>query len=163
MSCGKTTTAKKFAKNYNFNYLDTDNTIIKKTGLSIIEYFKIFNEKKFRYEEKKIIEELELKNNIIISTGGGLACDFSVLEKLNSIGETIYLKVKPKTLYKRLITNKKNRPLIKDKNKSQLIKYIFSELSKREIFYNKAKYILDVENYSESELLRKIHTLVFSN
>ncbi len=163
MSCGKTTTAKKFAKNYNFNYLDTDNTIIKKTGLSIIEYFKIFNEKKFRYEEKKIIEELELKNNIIVSTGGGLPCDFSVLEKLNSIGETIYLKVKPKTLYKRLITNKKNRPLIKDKNKSQLIKYIFSELSKREIFYSKAKFILDVENYSENELLRKIHTLIFSN
>ena len=57
-----------------------------------------------------------------------------------------------KVLYKHLLMGKGERPLLKGKSPKELITFIREQLEKREPFYSKAKYTLDVsllDNYDK--------------
>lgn len=66
-----------------------------------------------------------------------------------------YLKASPEVLYKHLLMGKVERPLIKGKSPEELITYITEQLAKREEFYTKARYTLDVslmDNYEKIQI-----------
>jgi shikimate kinase len=63
---------------------------------------------------------------------------------MNQQGQVVYLKVEPETLYKHLKMSKNDRPLLRGKSQEELITFIREQLEKREPFYTKARYILDV-------------------
>ena len=72
MGSGKSIIGSKFAKIINFNFLDTDAVIEKKTGKSISNIFDNFGEAYFRELEEKYISKILLKKNYVISLGGGV-------------------------------------------------------------------------------------------
>lgn len=78
-SGGKSTTGEIIAKNLGREFYDTDEEIIKKTGMKISEYFEKFGEKKFRETETEIVKELSKKSGVVIATGGG-----AILKKENT-------------------------------------------------------------------------------
>ena len=64
----------------------------------------------------------------------------------------VYLKAEPEVLYKHLQMGKVERPLIKGKSHDELLTFIREQLEKREPFYSKARYTLDVslmDNYDK--------------
>ena len=82
------------------------------------------------------------RNNIVIALGGGTIGNIRNLEIIKETGVSIYLKVSPKILYKRL-KNKIDRPLFKDlvlgeKNEEEFVKRINELLEKRESNYKQA-------------------------
>jgi shikimate kinase len=90
--------------------------------------------------------------NVVISTGGGAPCFFDNMEFMNQNGDTIYLKLSPEHLAERLHASKTGvRPLIADKKGDELIQFIKEGLSKREIFYNRAKRIISGTDKSITE------------
>jgi shikimate kinase len=66
------------------------------------------------------------------------------MDYLNQQGDVVYLKATPETLYKHLLMAKVERPLLKDKSPEELIAYITDHLKERALFYEKARYTLDV-------------------
>ena len=72
MPCsGKTTVGKVLAEKTGKKFVDTDEEIVKKTGMSIPKYFEKFGESKFRLVEEEVVKEISAQNNQIIATGGG--------------------------------------------------------------------------------------------
>ena len=86
------------------------------------------------------------------------------MDYLNEQGQVIYLKATPEVLYKHLLMSKGERPLLKGKSPEELITFIREQLEKREIFYNKARYTLDVslmDNYEKIKIsIAKIRELL---
>ena len=67
-------------------------------------------------------------------------------------------------LYKHLLMGKTERPLLKGKTPEQLITFIREQLEKREPYYNKARYTVDVslmDNYDKIKItIEKLRELL---
>ena len=112
-------------------------------------------EEGFRKMEYNMLHEVAEFENVIISCGGGTPCFFDNMDYLNQQGQTVYLKADPEVLYNHLLMGKVERPLIKGKSPEELITFIRQQLDKREPYYSKAKYTLDVslmDNYEKIKI-----------
>ena len=69
--CGKTTVGKELAKAINKEFIDTDEEIVKREGISIPEIFKALGEAGFRKIESEIIKDVAARQGLVIATGGG--------------------------------------------------------------------------------------------
>ena len=138
MGSGKSVIGSKIAKILNFNFLDTDALIEKKTGKSINQIFNESGEIFFRELEEKLISKVLLKKKYVFSLGGGVITNLKLRNIIEKNSFNIYLEVDNNILIKRL-ENSKNRPLLKNTN----IKKKIEELMKnREVFYKKADLII---------------------
>ncbi|WGH26046.1 MAG: shikimate kinase [Candidatus Shikimatogenerans bostrichidophilus] len=146
MGSGKTTIGKILSKNIKYKFYDLDILISNFYKLNINDIYFFFGKKYFRIIENKILIFF-LKNNIfnsyILSVGGGTPCFLNNMYLMNKFANTIYLKTNKKILFKRLLNNKNNRPIIKNLNKKKLFLFIKNHLNKRYNIYMKSKYILN--------------------
>ncbi|WP_034429066.1 shikimate kinase, partial [Caldisalinibacter kiritimatiensis] len=71
MGTGKTTIGKFISERTEMDFLDTDKLIEELNKMKIPEIFDKYGESFFRNEERKVVNKIYLKNNSVISTGGG--------------------------------------------------------------------------------------------
>ena len=72
MASGKSVVGKKLSKRLDIDFYDTDEEIVKKTGVTISHIFDIEGEDKFRSREMNVFSDLIKKDGCVISTGGGI-------------------------------------------------------------------------------------------
>ena len=109
---GKSTVGKKLAKELNYEFVDTDNLIEKEAMMFIDEIFNSYGEEYFRDLERNILATLKEKDNLVISTGGGIIKNKANKELMN--GKCIFLDVPLDTLDERLKKSRTIRPLLND-------------------------------------------------
>jgi len=73
-----------------------------------------------------------------------------------SSGLTIYIKMTPVSLKKRLEGSSEDRPLLREIDSKDLQEYITSKLAEREKWYCRAEIIIDGDNNDLSDLLSLI-------
>jgi len=161
---GKTSCGKALSKLYNWDYLDTDEKLITTYNKSISAIFKDLGEKKFRFQELKVIERLTDLDNLIISTGGGLPEISEAMNIMNKSGVIIWLKCNPEETKGRLLkTNKDHRPLLFNSN-INLLENITKQAKKRHRLYSQASLHIDTSNKTISEVALEIYNkLNFNN
>jgi shikimate kinase len=74
------------------------------------------------------------------------------MDYMNQQGQVVYLRCEPEVLKGHLLMGKTERPLLKGKTPEELIDFIKEQLEKREPFYSKARYTVDVsllDNYDK--------------
>jgi shikimate kinase len=143
MGSGKTTLGKEIAKSIGIPFIDSDKEIEEHYQKSIGEIFTENGESYFRTIETEYIEALDLRDDFVLSTGGGMPCFDRNMSLLNEIGTTFYLNQPPKELARRLYNAKTPRPLIEGLSENELLPFIENKLSAREEYYKMATIILD--------------------
>ena len=134
MGSGKSLIGKKFAKIIDFNFLDTDSFIEKKTGKSINQIFSESGEIFFRELEENYISKILEKKNYVLSLGGGVMNNLNLRNIIKKNSYNIYLEVEINLLSKRLESSK-NRPLINNINIKKKLNELITE---RENYYKEA-------------------------
>ena len=155
MGAGKTTIGKALSKELGVIFYDLDWYIESRMRKTVSEIFAERGEEGFRKIEYNMLHEVAEFEDVIISCGGGTPCFFDNMDYLNQQGLTVYLKAEPEVLYKHLQMAKVERPLLKGKSKEELLTFIKEQLEKREPFYTKARYTLDVslmDNYEKIKI-----------
>ena len=155
MGSGKTTVGKALSKETGMMFYDLDWYIESRMRKTVAQIFAEKGEEGYRKIEHNMLHEVAEFENVIISCGGGTPCFFDNIDYINQQGEVVYLKATPEVLYRHLLMGKVERPLIKNKTPEELIAYITEQVAKREEFYNKARYTLDVslmDNYEKIQL-----------
>ena len=164
MGAGKTTVGKALAKELGIPFYDLDWYIENRRRKTVSEIFAEVGEEGFRQIEHNMLHEVAEFEDVIISCGGGTPCFFDNIDYMNGQGQVVYLKADPEVLYKHLLMGKVERPLLKGKTPEQLIAFIREQLEKREPFYTKAKYTLDVslmDNYEKIKIsIEKLRELL---
>ena len=160
MGVGKSYIGRKLSKEFMIDFFDLDSYIEFYEKKSISDIFSERGEIYFRSIENKYLE-LILNNNIkyVISTGGGTPCYSNNMEliKKNKNLKSFYLKSSSNQLTNRLFSEKEKRPLISNINsKKDLNSFISKHLFERNVFYNQADYIIDIENKNTSEVISEI-------
>lgn len=153
MGSGKTTIGKQLASQLKIQFMDQDHEIEKIMGMEVNKIFEVHGETFFRETENRLLSEFALKENIVISTGGGTPCFYNNMDIMNNSGTTIYLKADPKALVSRLKDSGDTRPLINGKSEDELLNFVKQKLSEREKFYLKAQLTVNAINLKAEDII----------
>ena len=155
MGAGKTTLGKAFAREMGLTFVDLDWYIEERFHKSIRQLFTERGEDGFRELEKRMLHEAAEFEDVVISTGGGTPCFLDNMEYMNTMGDTIFLDVDIKVLFRRLKVAKQQRPLLVQKTDEELMAFISENLQKRLPFYIKAKHVFNGEKLEDRHQIKE--------
>ncbi len=152
---GKTTIGKQLAGRMGMEFIDTDDSIVQRSGKSIREIFAEGGETLFRDLESAVIDDLVETDNTVIAAGGGVVLRKTNIEKLQANGRIVWLQAPAEVLWKRLQSDTRtpaNRP---DLTSTGGLEEILRLLQVRAPLYSTAADVaLDVTNMSEDQIVR---------
>jgi shikimate kinase len=111
MGSGKTTVGRALARQLDKEFIDSDEEIQRRTGVTIPHIFDVEGEAGFRQRESAAIADLVTRSDIVLATGGGAVLAAQNREMLRQNGLVIYLKASVHDLWQRT-RNDRNRPLL---------------------------------------------------
>ena len=159
MGSGKSTAGRKLAASLKWAFLDLDRKIEEHAGKTIPDIFRTEGEDGFRKIEAEVLKKTGALKDTVIAAGGGTPCHGDNMDYMLGTGLTIYLKMTPDQLTKRLLDSSGERPLIKDIPDNKLQDFIEEKLADREKWYGRAK--ITYEGFSVNISL--LNTLVKEN
>jgi shikimate kinase len=115
MGAGKTTVGRSLARRLGKTFIDADQELESRTGVSIPTIFEIEGEDAFRQREAQVIADLTLADDVVLATGGGAVMREDNRESLSTRGFVVYLRAQPRDLWLRT-RNDQNRPLLRTAN-----------------------------------------------
>lgn len=158
MGSGKSVIGEMVAKRLQFSFYDLDKLIENRLEMTISEIFSQKGEIYFRKIEHQIFHDLMSRNeSFVLSLGGGTPCyanNHLLLSGENTV--SVYLNASIGTLFSRLFSERKNRPLIANLNDVDFREYVAKHLFDRSYFYNQATLKVLVNDKSTDEITDEI-------
>ena len=152
MGTGKSSVGRLVAAQLHFNFLDTDEMIETRAGISISEIFAHSGEKVFRELEAQLLLELSRAHNTVISTGGGLAANPDNLASLKQHALIVCLWASPTVIWER-VRGQTHRPLLQGPEPLQNVRQL---LSTREPVYKQADVLVNTEQRSIKDVAQHV-------
>ena len=131
MGCGKSTIANYLSHILEMEDLETDDFIVKREDMTINEIFQRKGEDYFRTCETNALKELQTRQGIIISCGGGMPMRDENVDLMKQNGKIVLLTATPETVYNR-VKYSNQRPLL---NGNMNVEYISDLMAKRQDRY----------------------------
>jgi shikimate kinase len=150
MGSGKTTMGRSLAKYLGKVFVDSDEEIIKRTGVTIPHVFDIEGEEGFRLRETVAIAEIVQRDNLVLATGGGAVLAEQNRTMLQQNGVVIYLKASVHDLWQRT-RHDRNRPLLQTADP-------YAKLT--ELFHQRDPLYLQVADIVVQSGKRSVHSLM---
>jgi len=139
---GKTSVGRGVARRTGRDFLDFDEEIERRSGLSIAQLFERHGEAHFRELELALTAELADREGMILAPGGGWIMVPGALELLRPPARVVYLRTTPAVAYRRMGAGHRSRPLL---SAPDPLHELSSLLVAREQSYLSADFVLDVE------------------
>lgn len=155
MGAGKTTLGKAFARAMGLTFIDLDWYIEERFHKTIRELFTERGQDAFRDLERRMLHEVGEFEDVVISVGGGTPCFFDNVDYMNSVGETVFLDVDIRVLFRRLKIAKHQRPLLDRKSDEELMQFIQEALQNRLPFYTRAKHTFNGEKLEDRRQIQQ--------
>lgn len=126
MGAGKTTVGKLLAQQMGKTFIDSDEEIQRRTGVTISHIFDIEGEAGFRQRETNIIQDLVKLDNIVLATGGGAVLSEQNRDILCCNGMVVYLKSAVHDLWQRT-RHDRSRPLLQTADPRAKLKELYEQ------------------------------------
>lgn len=149
MGAGKSSISRYLNKVLGLEVVEMDQEIVDREGISIAEIFSIHGEEYFRNLETNLLIEMQSKNNVVVSCGGGAAMRERNVAEMKKNGKVILLTAQPETIYER-VKNSTERPLL---NGNMNVEYIADLMEKRREKYEAAA---DIVIYTDKKSISEI-------
>jgi len=126
MGAGKTTIGKLLARQLGKTFIDCDEEIQRRTGVTVTHIFDVEGETGFRKRESAVIQELVLLDNVVLATGGGAVLSATNRAELARNGTVVYLKGSVHDLWQRT-RHDRNRPLLQTSDPLGRLKELYRQ------------------------------------
>ena len=153
MGTGKSTVSEKLGFVSGMDVVDMDNMISAREELSISEIFSRYGEEYFRVLETKLLIELQNRQNIIISCGGGTAMRDGNVVEMKKNGKVVLLAATAETILERLEGDEK-RPLLKNRKSIEDISELME--MRRPKYESAADVIIETDGKTVEEICKEI-------
>ena len=134
MGAGKSTVSAYLNKEYGMEVIEMDQVITDREGMRISEIFDVHGEEYFRNLETQLLIDMQSKQNVIISCGGGVAMRERNVAEMKKNGKVVLLKADPQTILDR-VKDSDERPLL---NGHKNVEYIADLMEARRAKYEAA-------------------------
>ena len=135
---GKTTLGKFLAARLGWRFIDSDDEIIKSSGMTIREMVDSEGWSVFRERECRMIELIAGLQKCVVATGGGAVLNPGNISKIKASGKVIWLKTNPETIKARLLKDTNTKELRPSLTEKDFDTEIVETLKEREPLYKKA-------------------------
>lgn len=155
---GKTTVGKMLALRLGWVFLDMDDLLVNRFGMTIKQWVEKYGWESFRFQEARLLREISLRSKIVLATGGGVVEKSENLEILKKNFFVIWLSCSVEEIVKRLAKDEKsidNRPSLTGQG---LLEEVQSVLDRREPLYRE---VSDVEISVDNKTPETIEQIVF--
>lgn len=126
MGSGKTTVGRLLAKKLGKIFIDSDEEILKRTGVTIQHIFDVEGESGFRQREASVVQELLRRNDLVLATGGGAVLDALNRSLMRENGIVVYLKSSVHDLWQRT-RHDRSRPLLQTADPRAKLQQLFEQ------------------------------------
>ena len=157
MGSGKTSTGRMLAKEMGYAFVDTDEEVTKRTGVSIAYIFDVEGEEGFRKRECLALKECLNDNNTILSTGGGIVLSKENRDLLQDRGTVVYLQTSIRSQVKRTASTN-NRPLLQNKDPEETLEKLM--LTRAPLYEEIADITIMTDNKSLQEMSKEIQRAI---
>lgn len=152
MGCGKSTIGPLVSREIGFRFVDLDDEIEQQSGRTVAALFNERGESGFREIEMRELRRVAELRDVVVACGGGVVTVAENRRILAERGLSVYLRVAPDELARRLQTST-DRPMLYGEDggrlpRERLEARIESLLAEREGYYEKADVVLDVTGLS---------------
>ena len=157
MGAGKSTISAFLRDALAMDVVEMDQVIAEQQGMSISEIFETYGEEYFRNLETQLLIDMQSKQNVIISCGGGVAMKDRNVKEMKKNGRVVLLTAAPETILER-VKDSDDRPLL---NGHKDVDYIGGLMEVRRPKYEAASDIVvstDQKRVSEicEEMMQKL-------
>jgi 3-dehydroquinate synthase len=156
---GKSLVAKEIARRLGWDFLDTDDEIVKQAGKPIAQIFREEGEGRFRELERETIRKACQQRRTVVAIGGGALVDPQNYELLAKTGLIVCLEARPETIYERLFREAARshetevRPLLATDNPLERIRQLKAS---RQPYYAKSDWTIHTDGLSISEVTDEV-------
>jgi shikimate kinase len=155
---GKTTVGRILALKLGREFIEMDELIARKAGLSIPEIVKKYGWTKFRELEEEITSEVARRDNIINASGGGVVTRENNVVKLKKNGVLVWLQADVDTLVSRIGDDTNRPPLVNGKSRREDMELTFKE--RKPLYQKAADFVVNTENKAPEEAAEAIIKLL---
>lgn len=134
MGTGKSTISRELGRRLSQEVVEMDDLIAKRQGMPISGIFEEYGEEYFRELETGLLVELQQKNGVIVSCGGGTPMRECNVAEMKKSGVIVLLTAEPETILER-VKHSHARPLLENHKTAE---YIGELLKKRRDKYEAA-------------------------
>jgi shikimate kinase len=158
---GKTTCGKRWAKQFQIDFIDLDTYIATKEGQTIAQIFESKGEAQFRILEHFYLKEIISKplTSLIVACGGGTPCYRNNMTLMKANGTVIYLKKSIATVTQQILNDANNpRPLLLGYDTPDALHlYLESLYEKRILVYQQSDSIFDINDKIDGNFARLLN------
>lgn len=153
MGAGKSTVGKMIAEQLGVSFVDSDEVIVEKAGMTIADYFEKNGEQSFRQLETETLKELSAKPGVV-ATGGGIVTGQANREALKQVKNVVFLKADPLVSLDRIMNDEHViRPLVAEKSEDEIVELFNSRVT----FYEEcADWVVDTSHLNPQEVCESI-------
>lgn len=119
MGSGKSTIGPILANTIGYEFIDIDRAVERMVGKSVNEIFLESGEDQFRSLERSLVAEIQHREKLVISLGGGTMVDSDNFKVIANSGIVVYLKSTPEQIYRR-VHHRDDRPVLRHKDGTRL-------------------------------------------
>ncbi len=155
MGCGKTTIGRRLAAIMQKEFVDIDQKLEERTGVTVSHIFKIEGEEGFRSREKEMLGEIAENEAQVVATGGGIVLKAENRKQMKNTGCVIFLDAPLEVLWER-ICRCKNRPLLQTIDPKATLKQLM--LERKPVYEETADLIIPIGQGRAEQAAEKIHS-----
>jgi shikimate kinase len=157
MGCGKTTLGEVLARQRGLRYIDLDEYVEQRCGMTVMEIFDKMGQDRFRELETEALQEVAAMADVIVGCGGGTPCHSGNMDLMNKAGITVWLTTSPERITARLLLpeQKAKRPKIAHIPDNKVLPLVKRELEARAPYYSKAQLQFDSTDIETGSATRR--------
>lgn len=135
---GKTAVARLLAHQLARAFVDTDDQVVGKAGMSIKDIVNSEGWDSFRQKERQVIQCVCRRDRQVVATGGGAVLDRKNVADMKKAGQLVWLKANADTIKKRMLADERTEGLRPSLSGGNLLEEIEDMLRTRNPHYEAA-------------------------
>lgn len=155
--CGKTSVGKTLSRLLGRPFLDTDEAVVQKAGMTISDIVAKNGWDAFRDMEKSTIDQTTFLNQYVIATGGGVILNPDNVRNMKKAGRVIWLRASPETVRVRMAADPETliqRPGLTATGCMDEIETVL--LARQPLYENASHLVMDTDILGIDAICRKI-------
>ena len=153
MGAGKSTISDYLKNAFAMDVVEMDQVIAAEQGMSISEIFETYGEEYVRNLETQLLIDMQAKQNVIISCGGGVAMRERNVVEMKKNGKVVLLKANPETILDR-VKDSDERPLLNGNKNVDFIGKLME--ARREKYEAAADIVVETDGKSVLEICEEM-------
>lgn len=150
---GKTAVGRLLAARLRREFIETDELIVQRVGLSIPDIVRESGWERFRREEAQVVQEVSGRDGAVIATGGGVVVKEKNIQQLRRKGKLFWLKAGLDALLART-GDDPYRPSLTGKPFREDMESVLTE--RTPIYERSADFIVDAEGKTPEQVVEEI-------